>query len=496
MKARAIEPLMGDLFDPLGRAPAGRAPAGRAPAPPTPRPKAQPPPQPPLAPPPLPRRSAALWRAVVFPHLSEQSLTLERLGRIAQQFTSFVSLEPPNALLLEVRGSVRLFGSLERLQDEIDGAWRRLELEASSATAPSTLAALWLARGAVQVTLEERGALAGALGALPLRVTAWDEEVLHTLRSMGVTRLGELLRLPRAGLARRFGRSLVGDLEVALARQGAPRRHFVPLERFRERRDFESEIETVDRLLALLAPMIERCALFLCSRQAGVQALELRLKYREHPPRHIRLGLASITSARARLEDTVMHTLLRLELEAPVRSVELRSGPLEPLSAGSLDVFRTSRAGAGGDTAPQLIERLRARLGARSVYGVRTIAEHRPEAAWKRHEALDPDRSMTAGAAPARAASSARRSIARAAAGMSRPVWLLDRPFKLIESDPPCSSRGALTLEEGPERIESGWWSGADVTRDYYRAREPGGAQLWVFKELKSGRWYLHGVFA
>ncbi|HLW23773.1 MAG TPA: DNA polymerase Y family protein, partial [Steroidobacteraceae bacterium] len=336
MKARAIEPLMGDLFDALGRAPAPLEPMPRpkpttrppAPAlpssvPPSPgplrslsRPAAQPPP-----PQPHPHRSPALWRAVVFPHLSEQSLTLERLGRIAQRFTSLVSLEPPNALLLEVRGSVRLFGSLERLQGEIDGAWRRLALEASSATAPSTLAALWLARGAAQVTLEEQGALAGALAALPLGVTAWDEKVVHTLRSMGVTRLGELLRLPRGGLARRFGRSMVRDLEVALARQGSPRRRFVPLERFRERRDFESEVESVERLLALLTPMIERCALFLRRRQAGVQSLELRLKYRERPPRHIRLGLASITSARARLEDTVLHTLLRLELEAPVRSV-------------------------------------------------------------------------------------------------------------------------------------------------------------------------------
>jgi len=449
----------------------------------------------------------ALWHAVVFPRLTESTWTLARLSRIAQQFTSFVSVEPPNALLLEVRGSVRLFGSLERLRSDIDAAWRRLELENSSATAPSTLAALWLARGDARVSLDHPGALAGALAALPLPVTGWDEEVLHTLRAMGVTRLGELLRLPRGGLARRFGAAVLRDIEVALARQAVPRRRFVPLERFRERRDFESEVETVEGLLALLTPMIEHCANFLRARQAGVQTLELRLKYRERAPRHIRLGLASITSARARLEDTVMYTLLRLELEAPVRSVELRSGPLERLSAASLDVFRSSRAGGGGDTAPQLIERLRARLGVRSVYGVRTIAAHRPESAWKRHEALDPDHPLLVSDAPrahSRASASvsahdatvpapaARAATARAA---TRPLWLLDSPLEL-QADPPRSARGALTLEEGPERIESGWWDGADVTRDYYRAREPGGARLWVFKELKSGHWYLHGVFA
>ena len=51
-------------------------------------------------------------------------------------------------------------------------------------------------------------------------------------------------------------------------------------------------------------------------------------------------------------------------------------------------------------------------------------------------------------------------------------------------------------LEEGPERIESGWWDGKDVARDYYIVRQAGGARLWVFQERRSKCWYLHGVFA
>ena len=50
---------------------------------------------------------------------------------------------------------------------------------------------------------------------------------------------------------------------------------------------------------------------------------------------------------------------------------------------------------------------------------------------------------------------------------------------------------------QGPERIESGWWSGDDVCRDYYIAVDGKGSQLWVFKDLKSqDRWFLHGLFA
>ena len=49
---------------------------------------------------------------------------------------------------------------------------------------------------------------------------------------------------------------------------------------------------------------------------------------------------------------------------------------------------------------------------------------------------------------------------------------------------------------QGPERIESGWWDGKGVARDYYIVRQAGGARLWVFQERQSKRWYVHGVFA
>jgi len=35
--------------------------------------------------------------------------------------------------------------------------------------------------------------------------------------------------------------------------------------------------------------------------------------------------------------------------------------------------------------------------------------------------------------------------------------------------------RSGLVLEQGPERIESGWWDGRGVARDYYIARQCGG---------------------
>jgi protein ImuB len=456
----------------------------------------------PLAPAIVRPRPKQLWHAVVFPELMEPqrlgapaASTLQRLCLCAQQFTSLVSIEMPNALLLEIKGSVKLFGSLAALHAAIEAAWGRLSLRAHAATAPTTLAALWLARAGKPACIEDSGQLAGGLAELPIACTSWDPAWLQTLRAMGVTRVGELLRLPRAGVSRRLSPAAVLDLDIALARQAAPRRAFVPCVRFRERCDFEAEIETVLYLQKALEPLIERCAQFLRGRQAGVQSLELRLHHRVIPVTHVRLGLASITSERRRLADVLDEKLNRLELAAPVRGMELKSGSLQPLPAGSLDAFAGMGGGGSGlraggvcagNTAPQLVERLRARLGEQAVYGVVLVPEHRPEAAWRRVHELRLTPTLRTGGV---------RAGGVRVSEMPRPVWLLDEPVLLAANLQRLCQEGSI-LEQGPERIESGWWDGKDVARDYYIARQSRGARWWVFQQRQTQSWYLHGVFA
>jgi len=443
---------------------------------------------------PAPRpRSAQLWYAVVFPELkeSEAAAMLQRLGACALQFTSLVSIEMPNALLLEIKGSVKLFGSLPDLHARMDAAWSGLELRAQGAIAPTALAALWCARVGKRACIEEAGALTGELAQLPLGCTAWDVQRLETLHAMGVTRVGELLRLPRSGLARRLGPAAVLDLDMALARQAAPRRAFIPRERFRERCDFETEIETVVYLQKALEPLVERCAKFLRERQAGVQALELRLRHRVKPMTRVRLGLASITGEQRRLSDVLEGKLNRLELSAPVRGMELLSGSLRPLSAASVDAFAGGIS--AGEAVPHLVERLRARLGETAVYGVISVPEHRPEAAWQRVQELSFSVTGVRGLrVPAVSTTGLQDEV-------PRPVWLLEVPLPLSSELQPAP-HGGLILEQGPERIESGWWDGKDVARDYYIARRVHGARQgarwWVFQERRTKSWYLHGVFA
>ena len=77
-----------------------------------------------------------------------------------------------------------------------------------------------------------------------------------------------------------------------------------------------------------------------------------------------------------------------------------------------------------------------------------------------------------------------------------RPLWLLAEPEPLghrLEAQP-------WVLKDGPERIESGWWDGADVRRDYFVAESPRGETVWIYRDHRygsdDGEWFLHGIFA
>ena len=76
-------------------------------------------------------------------------------------------------------------------------------------------------------------------------------------------------------------------------------------------------------------------------------------------------------------------------------------------------------------------------------------------------------------------------------------MWLLEQPCRLDEVDSkPRYRDGPLALLAGPERIESGWWDGDDVKRDYFIAETADRATLWVYRERRQpGGWYLHGIF-
>lgn len=413
---------------------------------------------------------------------------LQQLAEAALDFSPRVSLEPPDGVLLEVRGSFALFGGAQALARALIERCRTLGADVHLAMAPTPLAALVLARaGAARPCAESPGEahaivdaarLAGALAPLPLAVLRWPEQLIDRLGAIGVTTLGEAMRLPRAGFARRFGVPNLELLDRLVGRRPDPRRPFRRRERFVARCEPSFELSRHDAILRQIDPLLGELEVFLRRRQSAITVLELRLHHRPGGavPSFTRLllRLASAEFVAKRFATLLAERLAPIVLPAPVVRCALRGGELQPMLARSEPVWQPGEHGAGAvATAPAFIERLRARLGVAAVYGLRRVPEHRPERAWRVAEPLLSD-----------AGESAWPSLP------PRPLWLLPAPRQL-----PRGSR-ELELVEGPERIESGWWDDGDIARDYYVALDRDGARLWVFRERAEPHgWYLHGVF-
>lgn len=398
---------------------------------------------------------------------------LERLAAWALQFTSHVHIAS-QALLLEIEGSLRIFRGLESLSEKLRTGSVELGYAPVLAVAPTPLAATWLARAGDETPVTDLRSLAGRLFELPLHCLNLTEEQCELLHGMGLRTLGESLRLPRDGLARRLGAPFVVALDRAFGRLPDPRLFFTAPASFKASLALPGVADSSERILFPLNRLLLELAGFLTARVAGVQTLELVLRHPKAQSTRMKIGLVHATRATAHLIGLFREHLARMQLPEPVEEMTLSVAEILPLAEIEADFFDATKAKP--DAAAELIERLSMRLGREAVRGIAVVADHRPERAWHYVEpgALAPSQQKP----------------------MPRPLWLLPEPLPLeVRNGRPCLD-GALEIDADRERIESGWWDGKDVRRDYFVARDIGGAWLWVYRELcANARWWLHGVF-
>lgn len=422
------------------------------------------------------------------------------LAAWAECFTSFVTLDSSPALLLEIAGSLRLFGGINRLRDSVLAELQLQGYSANVAIAPTPLAATWLARAGRMMCVDDPGHLHGALADLPLSCLDWPATVLEGLQGIGITELGDCLRLPRDGFAKRFGCERLLQLDRALGRLADPRKAHRAVERFQLEYDLLSELDDKQLLLNVCEELLRELQHFLLVRQSAVQRLQVSFYHLEKPATRIIVGCAQAAHTADYWLELLSIQLENFELAAPVIAIGLRSGKGQELTVESAGLPLEEVVHQSGNVSiGPVVERLIARIGARSVHGVQNVAEYRPQYAWKK-KAINNARALRCECPPVYWRGGSAAAASKGGEGDSllrRPLWLLPQPRRLKIVDGRPVYQGLLTILEGPERLETGWWDEAGIARDYYIALSGRGVRLWVYQDRASAdrRWFLHGFF-
>ncbi|HET6604204.1 MAG TPA: DNA polymerase Y family protein [Xanthomonadaceae bacterium] len=385
------------------------------------------------------------------------------LAAWAYGFTSQVAVPDGQALLLEVGASLKLFGGWPRLERRLRHDLALLGHAHRIVVAPVARAARVLACRHDGLAVLAREPMQVALGQLPLAGSGLPGDTVAALARMGLRHLRELFRLPRAELARRIGAAALAHLDRLRGEAAEPFEIYRPAERFGQRLELAGAVASVEALLFPLQRLCRELALFLSARDGGVERYTLHLEHEDHAPTRVRVGLRSAQRDPAALLEFARGRLERAVIAAPVVALALEAVELPPFRPELRDLF-TPVHGQGLDW-PALAERLRARLGDEAVHDLGAVAEHRPEYAAAR-------------------AATATDAVER----RPRPLWLLERPI-------PLRARSVRVLG-GPERIESGWWDGGEVRRDYYMVELDTGQRAWAWRAPGSDGWMLHGWFA
>jgi len=457
-------------------------------------------------------------------NLDTEAAALAAVAMWATQFTPAVTLAPPDAVLVEIGGSVRLFGGLSKLTARLSAGARDLGYAVRLALAPTPTAALLFARAGERIGVRlqfsysqaainqvpeklESGPnffpdpdFLEALAPLPLALADVDPAVIDTLAAAGITTVGQAYALPRAALARRVGADFIAFLDRLRGLATDPRPPFVPPPHYAGKIELPAPVENIEALTFAVNRLVHELAGWLTGRGLGVIELALALAHERYigvktgiPATHVRFALAAPAREHAHLIAVLRERLGRVALPAPVESITLSTLTTASLASRNLGLLPGDDVVA---TVP-LIDRLRARLGEDAVTLVAPHAEYRPERAWRESGEIRVEKGRVRLDLSANLRSrNVQQKEVESDPALPRPIWLLSEPEPLghlLEAQP-------WVLRDGPERIESGWWDGADVRRDYFVAENPRGETVWIYRDhrygIDDGEWFLHGVFA
>ncbi len=425
----------------------------------------------------------SLWFSQGLPPASSAAPgDLAALALWCQQFSPLTAVDPPDGVLIDITGCAHLFGGeaglIRHVLHRLPGV--RLAI-AGTATAAWGLA--------------HYGA-PGCEDLLPLPLAALRLPAVTTrkLRLVGVRRIGDLMRLPRAELTAGYGAEPLQKLDQALGRAPETLPFITAPVAWREAEHYAEPIFAPAQLRGAMHRLAGRLCARLEDAQAGATAMTARFYRIDTGRPEIALGFAAPCRDEFQIEKLLAEKLAaEIDPGFGVEAITLEASATETLPPAQLGM-----APAAPDYA-QTLNTLLNRLGSTRLWRVAPHESYIPEYAARRQPITMPQ-------------------VPWAKTRYPRPVLLLPRPDAIsaiapVPDDPPVSftwrrKTHKIAHATGPERIAREWWCHAhddarpetEKIRDYYAVEDHEGGRFWLFRAglhdgVAPARWYLHGFF-
>jgi len=434
-------------------------------------------------------------RARVVPTDQITEATTE-LRTVLKQFSPGVEPGEPGTFWLDGAGLDRMFPDAEGPRGRAWGqaigrALAALGYHGAIVVGFSRFATYTIARASRGVIVsasdaEERA----AASAVPLARLELDPRLREALARLGVTRVGALVRLPAGGILERFGRDAYRLYQLAAGEAWDPLVPVAPPEAPDERVLLDDDEDSIESLVFVTKPPIDRLLARLAANGRALTALHLELSLK-HAVGRITLRADCIKPATPTLDSRVLLRLVHLRLTgmppvAPVNAVRVWAEDVAAtreqlvLFARLVD-HRPRRDLRAADEA---IARLRAELGDRAVVRAELRDSHVPEASFGWQQLLH-----LAAAAPIdravrpliRRVFAHPQQIASRAQNTRDDGWLLSG----VE-------RGAVRRIQGPYVLTGSWWGDA-MHREYHFAELTHGDTMWVYFDRNQRHWFWQG---
>jgi protein ImuB len=479
--------------------------------------------------------SAGERRAGFSPTASDGELKacpLQAVAARCKQFTPLVGLDPdvfPESVLLDITHVVHLFGGetalVQRIAAELSrraGSW---QLRSAVAHTPSAAWALagyggegkmgrWgdgETRRHEDVSISPSPHLPispSLISALPLEALRLPEPTVALLHSLGVWQVAQLQALPRRELSSRFGPELLDCLDRVTGRLSEPFPAWNPPRQFVVSWSAEFPTARRETIEAALEHLVRRLAALLTHAGRGAMRLECLLKCAAGPAPfdkenwlQVAVGLFRPTAWANHLAQLLQVRFESLQLPGPLDAIRLVAASTAPLELRQIEMFSEGQKRVSPHHLSGLIDRLSNRLGHTCVMRVRLLPEAQPELACH-YRPLVLSRDVKRSDLKKLGSPGAKKAPQKTGPTHlfpPRPLRLLTQPVRL-----PGGIEGQFSFEGrrhrivgrvGPERIETGWWRGPAVARDYYRVETATGCCYWIFRQLPAGPWFVHGMF-